>query len=75
MRSRRGWKVTLLNYNETELGGVKEADFEIDGDGAYSRLKFESGVHRVQRVPGDGIRRPRAYLDGDGRRASRDGGG
>ena len=47
----KGWKVTLLNYNETELGGVKEADFEIDGDGAYSRLKFESGVHRVQRVP------------------------
>ena len=45
------WTVTLLNYNETELGGVKEADFEIDGDGAYSRLKFESGVHRVQRVP------------------------
>lgn len=47
----RGWRVTLLNYSETELGGVKEADFEIDGDGAYSRLKFESGVHRVQRVP------------------------
>ena len=47
----KGWKVTLLNYNETELGGVKEADFEIDADGAYSRLKFESGVHRVQRVP------------------------
>ena len=47
----KGWKVTLLNYNETELGGVKEADFEIDGDGAYSRLKFESGVHCVQRVP------------------------
>ena len=47
----KGWKVTLLNYNETELGGVKEADFEIDGDGAYSRIKFESGVHRVQRVP------------------------
>ena len=47
----KGWKVTLLNYNETELGGVKEADFEIDGDGAYSRLKFESGVHRVRRVP------------------------
>ena len=47
----KGWKVTLLNYNETELGGVKEADFEIDGDGAYSRLKFESGVHRVHRVP------------------------
>ena len=38
------WTVTLLNYNETELGGVKEADFEIQGAGAYSRLKFESGV-------------------------------
>jgi len=47
----RGWKVQLLNYNETELGGVKEADFVISGEGAYSRLKFESGVHRVQRVP------------------------
>ncbi len=48
---RRGWKVELMNYNETELGGVKEADFVISGEGAYSRLKFESGVHRVQRVP------------------------
>ena len=48
---KRGWKVELLNYNDTELGGVKEADFIIDGDGAYSRMKFESGVHRVQRVP------------------------
>ena len=48
---RRGWQVSLLNYNETELGGIKEADFEISGEGAYSRLKFESGVHRVQRVP------------------------
>ena len=48
---RNHWQVTLLNYNDTELGGVKEADFEINGDGAYSRLKFESGVHRVQRVP------------------------
>ncbi len=47
----RGWKIELLNYNETELGGVKEADFVIQGEGAYSRLKFESGVHRVQRVP------------------------
>ena len=45
------WTVTLLNYNETELGGIKEADFEIQGAGAYSRLKFESGVNRVQRVP------------------------
>ncbi len=46
-----GWRVELMNYSETELGGVKEADFVIDGRGAYSRLKFESGVHRVQRVP------------------------
>ncbi len=47
----KGWTVDLLNYSETELGGIKEADFEIRGTGAYSRLKFESGVHRVQRVP------------------------
>ncbi len=46
-----GWSVDLLNYSETELGGVKEADFILTGSGAYSRLKFESGVHRVQRVP------------------------
>ena len=49
--AQRGWSVELLNYTETELGGIKEADFEIRGSGAYSRLKFESGVHRVQRVP------------------------
>lgn len=59
----RGWTVELLNYNETELGGIKEADFMICGAGAYSRLKFESGVHRVQRVPetesGGGCTRPR----------------
>lgn len=48
---KHGFQVELLNYNETELGGVKEADFIISGDGAYSRMKFESGVHRVQRVP------------------------
>lgn len=47
----RGWSIELLNYNETELGGVKEADFIVNGQGAYSRLKYESGVHRVQRVP------------------------
>ena len=47
----KGWKVELMNYNETELGGVKEADFVISGAGAYSRMKYESGVHRVQRVP------------------------
>ena len=47
----KGWSIELLNYNETELGGVKEADFVINGRGAYSRMKYESGVHRVQRVP------------------------
>jgi len=45
------WKVEIANLNETELGGIKEISFIIEGDGAYSRLKFESGVHRVQRVP------------------------
>lgn len=45
------WKVDLININDTELGGIKEVSFSIDGEGAYSRLKFESGVHRVQRVP------------------------
>ena len=47
----RGWKIEIANLNETELGGIKEIDFLVTGDGAYSRLKFESGVHRVQRVP------------------------
>ncbi len=47
----RGWKTEILNANETELGGFKEISFMITGDGAYSRLKYESGVHRVQRVP------------------------
>ena len=45
------WKTEVLNVNETGIGGIKEVSFAIDGDGAYSRLKFESGVHRVQRVP------------------------
>ncbi|MCD8321965.1 MAG: peptide chain release factor 1 [Oscillospiraceae bacterium] len=48
---RRGWQVRLANMNDTDLGGIKEASFIIEGEGAYSRLKFESGVHRVQRVP------------------------
>ena len=45
------WKSEIANLNETELGGVKEVSFIVEGDGAYSRFKFESGVHRVQRVP------------------------
>ena len=48
---KKHWKLEVLNENETGLGGYKEISFMITGKGAYSRLKFESGVHRVQRVP------------------------
>ncbi len=48
---KKGYKVEIVNANETELGGYKEISFMIEGDGAYSRFKYESGVHRVQRVP------------------------
>ena len=47
----RGWQIEVISANETDRGGFKEIVFEIDGRGAYSRLKYESGVHRVQRVP------------------------
>lgn len=47
----RGWRIEIANINETELGGIKEISFVIEGVGAYSRLKFEAGGHRVQRVP------------------------
>ena len=47
----QGWNTEVLSSNPTELGGYKEISFNINGDGAYSKLKFESGVHRVQRVP------------------------
>ena len=47
----KGWRIEVANINETELGGIKEIDFIIEGEGAYSRLKFEAGGHRVQRVP------------------------
>ena len=48
---KRGYRVEVVNANETELGGFKEISFMIEGEGAYSRFKYESGVHRVQRVP------------------------
>ncbi|NMB33430.1 MAG: peptide chain release factor 1 [Clostridium sp.] len=48
---RRGWKTEMLDSNPTEIGGFKEVVFSIEGTGAYSKLKFESGVHRVQRIP------------------------
>ena len=59
---RRGWTLSIVNENMTELGGVKEVSAEIEGAGAWSRLKFEAGTHRVQRVPetessGQGVRR------------------
>ena len=49
--ARQNWACSVISLNETELGGVKEITFSIEGPGVYSRLKFESGVHRVQRVP------------------------
>lgn len=48
---RRGWKTEIMTYNETGIGGIKEGVLAVDGQGAYSQFKFESGVHRVQRVP------------------------
>ena len=47
----KGWRIDVANVSETELGGVKEVSFVVEGEGAYSRLKFEAGGHRVQRVP------------------------
>ena len=49
--ARQGWKIDVLSGNPTELGGYREISFGVEGEGAYSRLKYESGVHRVQRVP------------------------
>ena len=48
---RQGWKTEILSSNPTEIGGFKEISFLVNGDGAYSRLKYESGTHRVQRIP------------------------
>ncbi len=48
---KQGWKVDIMDANATEIGGFKEVSFSVDGYGAYSKLKYESGTHRVQRVP------------------------
>ena len=48
---RRGWSIEIANISETELGGIKEISYIVEGEGAWSRLKFEAGTHRVQRVP------------------------
>lgn len=79
----RGWHVEVDSASETELGGIKEISFTVEGDGAWSRFKFESGVHRVQRVPetesgGAGPHlhcyRGRPARDGDGGCAAQPGG-
>jgi len=49
--NKKGWRVKILETKKTDLGGIKEAIFEITGKGAYSRLKYEGGIHRVQRIP------------------------
>ncbi len=70
---RNGWKTEMLEQNSTEIGGVKEAVFSLQGNGAYGTMRYESGVHRVQRVPqtesGGRIHTQR----GDGRGAARSG--
>jgi len=49
--NKKGWKVKIFETKKTDLGGIKEAIFEITGKGAYAKLKYEGGVHRVQRIP------------------------
>ena len=56
------WKVELINVDEIGIGGMKEVQFTISGQGAYSKMKYESGVHRVQRVPETESRRTYPYL-------------
>ena len=65
----------LLSLNETGIGGVKEAIVQVHGDGAYSRLKFEGGVHRVQRIPATKSSGRDPHLDRDGHRIARGGRG
>ena len=60
-----GWRFELLELSETELGGVKEAMARIEGEGVFARLKFESGVHRVQRVPETEAGGPHPYIRRD----------
>ena len=72
---RRGWKLEPLSISQSTGGGVKEAIAAISGDRVYSRLKYERGVHRVQRVPDDRGPGPHPHLDRDGRGAARGRGG
>ena len=68
---RNRWKTELVSVSENGIGGFKEVVFMITGQGAYSKMKYESGVHRVQRVAGDRVRRTYPYLDRDGCRRCR----
>ena len=68
---KRGWKYDFVSSNETGIGGYKEAVMEIHGQGAYSALKFESGVHRVQRVPVTEVQRAAADQHRDRHRHAR----
>ena len=71
---KRGWQTEVMNKSETELGGYKEIVFRVAGDKVYSRLKFESGVHRVQSCARDRKSGPRAHLDNHRGCPSRSGG-
>ncbi len=62
---RKGWKTAILSENEGTVGGYKEVQVEVTGDDVYGTLKFESGVHRVQRVPDTEGKRPGAYISGN----------
>ena len=66
-----GWRVEMMSASPTGLGGFKEVIALIEGRGVYSRLKFEGGVHRVQRVPVTEALGTHSHLDGDRRRVAR----
>ena len=67
----QGWRFELISASASDVGGYKEAVASINGAGVFAKLKFESGVHRVQRVPVDRKRRAHPHLGGDGRGAAR----
>ena len=77
MRNGVSGRADIISMQETGIGGLQEATFEIEGKGAYSQLKFEGGVHRVQRVPDDRIQRTHSdiYRDRRGSAGSRRGRG
>ena len=66
----QGWKVEVISASEGTMGGFKEIIAEVQGRGAFAKLKFESGVHRVQRVPDTETQGPHSHVGGDGCRAA-----